>query len=99
MAWQPGHRGCDDVARETYAPEQDQSLGDAIVDAIEACRGEDLLRTDFDLFEDVYADALEDLVRRDADPGTRLTIETDSLEVELWRDDGVEIRVEDLTGE
>lgn len=99
MACQPAHRGRDDVVRETYLPEQDRSLSDAIVDAIEECRGEDLLRTDFDLFEDVYADALEDLFRRDAEPTTTLTIETETVEVELWGDGGVEIRVEDLTDE
>lgn len=84
-----------DVVRDTYEPEQDRSLTDAIVDSIEECKGEDLLRTDFELFEDVDQTALENLVRQDARPGTRVAITTDDVRIELWGDGGVEIRVEE----
>lgn len=98
-------RGCltvsksDDVVRDTYRPEQDRSLTDALVDGIEACKGEALQRTDFALFEDLDQHALEHLVRLDAEPRTSVTFETDEVRIELWGDGGVEIEIEDLAAE
>lgn len=88
-----------DVVRDTYRRQQDRSLTDAVVDAIEQCKGEDLKRTDFALFEDLDHRALEDLVREDAGPRTSITFETDDVRIELWGNGGVEIEVEDLAAE
>lgn len=85
----------DAVARETYEPDQEGSLTDALLDAIVRCKGEDFDRTDFALFEDLDSEALEDLFRDDAEPRTRTTIESGDVRIELWADGGVEIRVED----
>jgi hypothetical protein len=89
----------DDQVRDTYTPEQDRSLTEAILDTIEKCKGEDLLRTDFVLYEDINPDALNNLFRHDAQPRTRVAFTTDGVQVELWGDGGVEIRVEERTVE
>lgn len=85
------------VVRETYTPDRGRSLTDAVLDAIENCKGDALLRTDFDLYEDINPDALNTLIRHDAQPRTRVAFITDDVRVELWGDGGVEIRVEDQT--
>jgi hypothetical protein len=68
-------------------------LTEAILDTIEKCKGEDLLRTDFVLYEDINPDALNNLFRQDAQPRTGVVFRTDGVRVELWGDGGVEIRV------
>lgn len=87
------------VARDTYTPDQDRSLTDAVLDTIEECKGRDLLRTDFILYEDIDPDALNALFRHDAQPRTTVVFSTDGVQIELWGDGGVEIRVEDRTAE
>lgn len=82
-----------DGVQDTYIPDQDRSLTDAILDAIEDCKGDDLTRTDFVLFEDIDPDALNSLFRHDAQPRTTLTFTTDDVEVKLWGDGGVKIHV------
>lgn len=90
----------DGVVRETYEQEQDRSLTDALLDAIVRCRGDDLQRTDFALFEDVDPDALEDLLREDAQPRTSVTLEAEDVRLEFRGDGGgVEIRAEDRSDE
>lgn len=89
----------DTGVQDTYSPDQDRSLTDAVLDAIEECKGEDLLRSDFVLYEDINSDALDTLFRHDAEPRTRVGFSTDGVRIELWGDGGVEIRVEDRTGE
>ena len=87
------------VVRDSYSPDQGRSLTDAVLDAIEECKGEDLLRSDFVLYEDINPDALDTLFRHDAQPRTRVGFSTDGVRIELWGDGGVEIRVEDRTAE
>jgi hypothetical protein len=89
----------DGQVRDIYTPKQDRSLTEAILDAIEKCKEEDLLRTDFVLYEDVNPDGLNNLFRHDAQPRTRVAFTTDGVQVELWGDGGVEIRVEERTVE
>lgn len=89
----------DDVVQDTYTPDQDRSLTEAVLDAIEKCKGQGLLRTDFGLYEDINSDALDTLFRHDAQPRTTVTFATDGVQVELWGDGGVEIRVKDQTVE
>lgn len=89
----------DGVVRDKYTPDQDRSLTEAILDSIENCKGQDLLRTDFRLYEDIHPDALDALFRHDAQPRTTVTFTTRGVQVELWGDSGVEIRVEDRTVE
>lgn len=81
--------------QKLYTPTQERSLTEAVLDAIEECKGEDLVRTDFVLYEDIDSDALDSLFRHDAQPRTTVTFDTDGVEVELWGDGGIEIRVTD----
>lgn len=89
----------DDAVQDTYTPNQDRSLTDAILDAIENCKGNDLQRTDFVLFKDINPDALNTLFRHDAQPRTTVTFTTDGVQVELWGDGGVKIRVTERPAE
>lgn len=89
----------DTIVRDTYSPDQDRSLTVAVLAAIEECKGEDLLRSDFGLYEDINPDALDSLFRHDAEPRTRVGFSTDGVRIELWGNGGVEIRVEDRTVE
>ena len=87
------------AVRESYTRDQDRSLTEALLDAIGRCKGDDLRRSDFVLYEDVDPDALDSLFRTDARPRTTVTFTTDGVEVELWGDGGVEIRVTDRSAE
>jgi len=89
----------DDQVQDTYTPDQDRSLTEAVLHAIEKCKGEDLLRADFVLYEDINPDSLNNLFRHDAQPRTRVAFTTGGVRVELWGDGGVEIRVEERTTE
>ena len=85
--------------RDIYTPDQDRSLTEAVLDAIENCKGQDLQRTDFVLYEDINSDALDNLFRHDAQPRTTVAFTTDGVRVELWGDGGVEIRVTERPAE
>jgi hypothetical protein len=85
--------------RETHTPDQERSLTDAVIDAIEECRGGSLQRTDFVFFEDIDSDSLNTLFRHDSQPRTTVTITTDDVRIELWGDGGVEISVTNRTDE
>lgn len=81
--------------RERYTPDQDRSLTDAVLDAIETHRGKDISSSDFVLYDDINPDALDKLFKHDAKPRTRVTFDTDDVRVELYGDHGVEIEVRD----
>lgn len=91
-----GDRQVDTYA--TYCPAEDSSLTDAIVDAIVEHRGDELSRTDFSIFEDLDAQALNALFRTDGEPRTRVAFETDEIAVELWGSGRVHVRVSDAEG-
>ena len=93
-----GERGGDAV-QDTYTPDQDRSLTDAVLGAIEDCKGDALMRTDFRLYEDIDPDSLNSLFRDDAKPRTTVMFATDGVQVELWGDGGVEIRVQERQSE
>lgn len=92
-ASQPAAGSSTDTVRETYEPERDRTLTDAVLDAIEECKGDDLSLTDFTLFDDIDPNALDAIFKENAEPGTTLSFSTDNVRVELWGDGGVEIRV------
>ncbi|QLG27452.1 hypothetical protein HUG10_07765 [Halorarum halophilum] len=83
------------AVQASYTPDQDRTLTEAVLDAIEDCKRDNLQRTDFVLYEDIDPDALNSLFRHDARPRTTVNFRTDGVEVELWGDGGVEIRVTD----
>lgn len=82
-----------DTVQATYEPDQDRTLTDAVLDAIEECKGDDRSLSDFALFDDIDPNALNAIFKDDAEPGTTLLFFTDGVRVELWGDGGVEIRV------
>lgn len=86
------------VTRAEYAPDQDRTLTDAIIAALREHRGADFRRTDFQMYEDLDFEALDRLFRDDADPSTRIAVTSGELTVDLWGDDGVQIRIADASG-
>lgn len=85
----------DDVVEEKFRQEQNRSLSDAVLSAIDHYKEEDLTKSDFVLYDDIDPDALNNLFRHEAQPQTTLYFTTNDVWVELWGDSGVEIRVRD----
>lgn len=83
----------DDVVRDTFTPDQNRSVSEAVLEAIEQYKGDDGEMTDFVLYDDIDPDALDNLFRNDAQPRTTVAFDTDDVRVGLWGDSGVEIRV------
>ena len=92
-------RGQGAVVEVTYKEEQGRSLSEAILEAIEQYKGEDVTMTDFVLYDDIDPDALDHLFRSSARPRTVVAFTTDGVRVELWGNDGVRITVRDRAGE
>lgn len=83
----------DDVERERYHPDEERSLSDAILEAIEQHLGEDIATAEFHLYDDIDPDALDDLFRPDASANTSVRFDTDDVRVTLWGDGAVDIRI------
>lgn len=81
--------------RKTYTVDHDESVTEAILDAIEDSLGEELERPHFALFDDIDHEALNDLFHRNSSPRTTVTIATDGIEVELWSDGETYVSVVD----
>ena len=84
----------DDVVEEKFRPDQHRSLSDAVLEAIDQFKDEDIIQSDFVLYDDIDTDAIDDLFRDDARPRTTLYFDTDDVQVELWGNSGVDIRVQ-----
>ena len=83
----------EDEAYDRYYPEEDRSLSDAVLDAIEQQKGHNLIDEDFQLYDDVDPDALDNIFRADASTDTSVQFNTGDVTVTLWGDGSVEIRV------
>jgi|GEM_PF-2544921 len=79
--------------QERYYPSEEKSLSTAILAAIEEQKGRDLSMTDFQLYDDIDPDALDNLFQEDSTSNTTVRFDTDDVTVTLWGDGGVEIRV------
>lgn len=84
-----------EVEQAKYTPEQDRSLSEAILEAIEAHTKKDVSNSDFVLYDDINPDALNELFRDDARQRTTVGFDTDDVRVELYSDVGVVINVRD----
>ena len=84
-----------DVVEATYTPEQEGTLSDEVLTAIEEYTETDLTKSEFRLFDDIDPDALDALFRRDAEPATFVQFAVGDVYVTLWGNSGVEIRVAD----
>ena len=83
----------DERVRDRYTPDQHRSLSDAVLEAIAEYKGEGAVTADIVLYEDIDPDALDDLFKPGARSRTTVQFTTGDVLVELWGDDGVEIRV------
>ena len=83
----------DDVVEEKFRPDQNRSLSDAVLEAIDQFKDEDIIQSDFVLYDDIDLDTIENLFREDARPRTMLYFDMDDMQVELWGNSGVDIRV------
>lgn len=84
-----------DIVEATYTDEQDGTLSDEILAAIEEYTETDLTKSEFRLFDDIDPDALDALFRHDTEPETFVQFAVEDVYVTMWGNDGVEIRVAD----
>ncbi|WP_339105012.1 HalOD1 output domain-containing protein [Haloterrigena salinisoli] len=81
----------------TFSPNDDRTLSEAVLGAIEAHRDIDLVEADFTLYESINPDALERLFRFNQNAATTVSFVIDGTHVSL-RDlgDEIEIQVDDV---
>lgn len=96
MADEPNREGnAGDAERRVYRPEnEDTSLAETVLAAIEAYGDVDVERSEFVLFDAVDPDALDRLFRADADAEVVVEFTVDDVRVTLLGDGGVDVRVE-----
>ena len=78
---------------EVYYPDERRPLTDALFEAIEAARGEDVRDANFRLNDDIDPDALDRLFRDDSLGQTTVEFTTDGVRVKLRADGVVDIWV------
>jgi len=83
----------DDPTRARYEPDEDRELSAAILEAVEEHTGEDLMRAEFRLYDDINPDALNALFRDGASANVTLQFDFGDVSVTLWLDGEVEIRI------
>ncbi|QCC55868.1 hypothetical protein DV706_08070 [Natronorubrum bangense] len=83
------------ATRVTHWAEQGRSLTDAILAAVADHRGEDLRWADFDLYDEIDPESLNTLFQSESTAETSVTLTTATVQIALWEDDGVVIRVTD----
>ena len=94
-----GGRDADEAERRVYYPEnEDASLSETVLEAVEAFEEVDVARSDFVLFDAIDPDALDRLFRSDADANVVVEFTVDDIRVTLLGDGGVDVRVSDSDG-
>lgn len=78
-----------------YPANEDTSLSETILEAIEAYEDVDVSRSEFVLFDVIDPDALDRLFRAEADADLVVEFTIDDLHVTLQGDGGVDVKVED----
>ena len=78
---------------DIYYPDEGRPLTDALFEAIEAARGEDVRDANFRLNDDIDPDALDRLFRDDAVGKTTVQFTTDNVRVKLRANGVVDIWV------
>lgn len=86
----------DDVAPQPYTPEQQRSLSEAVLDAVGAYTDTDLSRSEFVLYDAINPDALDTLIRHDAEANLELKFDVGDVQVKLQGNDTILIEVIDL---
>ena len=83
----------DNPQRDRYRHGESRSLSDAILEAIEQELDQNLIHTEFRLYDDINPDALDELFREDANADTTVQFDTDGVTVTLWGDGDIDIHV------
>ncbi|WP_276254533.1 HalOD1 output domain-containing protein [Halomontanus rarus] len=84
----------DGVVRRRYRPgEENASLSNVVLRAIDDHSDEALTRGDRTLYDQIDPDALDTLFREDGDAPVTLQFAFDGMNVSLWCEETVEIRV------
>ena len=81
------------AVRRQYDPGGDRSLSTVILEAVEAHERGDV--TNFKLYDNIDPDALDHLFKEGAHGDLTVRFDFDDVEVSLWGDGRVEIRVTD----
>ncbi|WP_227380901.1 HalOD1 output domain-containing protein [Haladaptatus halobius] len=78
---------------ELYHPDDDRELSTAIVETVADLKDTEVTETEFQLYDDINPDALNNLFRKDATANTTVVFDTDDVIVTLWGDGIVKIKV------
>lgn len=81
--------------RDTFTREQERTLSEAVLAAIEEYRETDLRTPDFVLYDHISPDALDELFPPDADSDAVLMFAVEDVRVTLSDNGGVTIEVTD----
>ena len=79
---------------DVYYPDEGRPLTDALFEAIEASRGEDIRDVGFQMSDDIDPDALDRLFRGGASNQTTVQFTTDGVQVKLRAHGVVDIWVQ-----
>lgn len=85
----------ENAERRRYYPEdQDTPLSQVVLEAVEAHESSSLSTDEFALYEHVNPDAIDELFR-DTEVPISVRIRLDNVDVSIWSDGGVDVRVMD----
>ena len=87
--------GGNDQAIDTYTPDQNRTLSEAVLEVIEKHKSTDLRQSSVTLYDSIDPDALNRLFKHDAEPNIRVQFDFNDVQVYLWGNHDVEIRVTD----
>lgn len=79
--------------RELYHPGDKRALSTAILETIDDVKPEDVTKADFQLYDDIDPDTLDNLFRKDATANTTVEFDTDDVTVTLHGDGTIQIQV------
>lgn len=85
--------GRDTSEYDRYYPDEDRALSTAILETIEAHRQENITKADFQLYDDIDPDALDNLFRKRGSGDTTVEFDTDDVTVTLQGDGAVDIEI------
>lgn len=86
-----------ETAHLQYRPEERRALSDVILEAIDDQSDEDITRSDFQLYDDVDPDALDDLFRTQNTTDAVLEFDTGEVHVTVSFSETVDVRVTPLS--
>lgn len=85
-----------DAVRRRYDPSRpDSSLSEVVLRAIDSHKDDALSRENHRLYDQVDPDALDNLFKEDANGNLTVQFSYDGVNVSLWGDGTVEVRVTD----